>query len=104
MEHLGKGPGLIRKDTADVVMIHLGTNDILLPDWPSLAYSKFYLGAIIDSIRVVNPHVTTLLCQIIPGAYNPDQWDSLLELNQYIAQLAVEKNEPSSPVVLVGPV
>jgi predicted extracellular nuclease len=89
---------IMASDTPDVVLIHLGTNDISSPDGGDLAYSKVQMGMLIDTIRAYNPNVTVLLCKINPPA---GYRDSTMVFNNYMTQLAAEKNRVASPIVIV---
>jgi lysophospholipase L1-like esterase len=83
----------------DVILIHLGTNDVLQgypTDW-----SINYLGQAIDALQAANPSVKILLAQIIPTIENPDHHDATVDLNAAIPALASAKSTPTSPVVVV---
>ena len=88
----------------DIVLIHLGTNDIGQMGAAGVANADTYLRLIIDRIRSVKPAVTILLAQIVPigpgSSYyaNADQVDSL---NAVIDTIATTMDSPESPVVLV---
>lgn len=84
--------------TADIVLIHLGHNDL----WQnqSVAGTIGELGAIIDTIRVANPNATFLLAQIISSTAT--YWlDSIPALNAGIPALAESKHRDESPVLVV---
>jgi len=81
----------------DVVLIHLGTNDL----WQgqSIESTISELGQIIDVMRGVNPETTFLLAQLI-SAY-PASLDSIAPFNDEIPVLAAAKHTETSPVLVV---
>lgn len=81
----------------DVVLIHLGHNDLWQGE--SIASTIDELGGIIDRIRTVNPRAVLLLARVITSAF--DNPDSLPELNDRIDVLGPFKNTPESPVLVV---
>jgi hypothetical protein len=81
----------------DIVLIHLGHND--LGRGQSIASTIQELGEIIDILRYHNPRVTVLLAQIIP-TYPPSP--AIPKLNVEIARLAEAKNTRESPVLRVN--
>jgi len=83
-------------DTADIVMLHIGTNDIHLGY--SLDVAKTTIGMIIDTIRSRNPYAVILLAKIIPSTLLPEKFPIL---NEKIGEIAVEKNTSQSPIILV---
>ncbi|MCC0175772.1 hypothetical protein I4641_02100 [Waterburya agarophytonicola K14] len=80
----------------DVVLIHLGTNDILQVQSAESTVDE--LGQVIDTLRDENPNVTIFLAQIIPTINNNDE---LLALNEQIPVLAEEKDLEDSPIIVV---
>ncbi|MGE3153705.1 MAG: SGNH/GDSL hydrolase family protein [Nitrospiraceae bacterium] len=93
-DHLDGWAGSARPD---VVLIHLGTNDLAQGQPPTDVIRD--LTRIIDRLRVVNPHVHILVAQIIPmGAEGPAH---VLELNAAIATLADRVGTADSPVEAV---
>lgn len=81
----------------DMVLIHLGHNDIWQGE--SVSSTVDELGQIIDAIRGANPAATFLLAQVIPAL--PAGLDSIPALNDQIAILGAVKNTAASPVLLV---
>jgi lysophospholipase L1-like esterase len=82
----------------DIVLIHLGTNDLL--EHQSVNDTIEELGRIIDELRGVNPRVTVLLAQIIPMA-DPARNTIIRTLNEQIGRLGKEKGRDGSPVIVV---
>jgi parallel beta-helix repeat protein len=80
----------------DIVLIHLGSNDIF--QYQSNSGTIFELGQIIDKLRLVNPNIKILLAQIIPSIYEAN---AIIDFNQRLPGLAASKNTPQSPVVVV---
>jgi lysophospholipase L1-like esterase len=82
---------------ADIVLIHLGTNDVL--ERQNVDETIEELGRIIDELRSVNPRVAVLLAQIIPIA---DSRNTVVRtLNERIDQLGKGKNRDDAPVIVV---
>lgn len=80
----------------DIVLIHLGTNDIL--QGKSFDRTIADLRSLIQTMRQRNSNLKILLAQLIPsqGAEMLTQ-----QFNQQISVLARSLNSPSSPVILV---
>jgi acyl-CoA thioesterase I len=97
--------GYARSARPDIVLMHLGTNDIA-SETPTENITVvadrtiLELGAIIDTLRSVNPTVTIFLAQIIPGfsATFVTYFDSL---NVRIPALVASKTTNASKVILV---
>jgi lysophospholipase L1-like esterase len=82
----------------DVVLLHLGTNDILAEQPNEQTIEE--IGQVIDALRAANPSVRIVLAQIIPSQFfmPPGQQD----LNLRLAALAAAKTTPQSPIVIVN--
>jgi lysophospholipase L1-like esterase len=81
----------------DLVLLHLGTNDLAQRQPPSDVIQD--LTTIVDRLRVVNPHIHILLAQIIP--MRTDGPPDVLELNEAISALAAATSIVASPVECV---
>jgi hypothetical protein len=83
----------------DVVLMHVGTNDMFQSQSVSSTLSE--LGGIIDRLRAVNPNVKILLAKLIL----PTEWYGRLArvkaLNDAIPGLVTQKHTTQSPVILV---
>jgi acyl-CoA thioesterase I len=90
--------GWARSFKPGIVLMHLGTNDILLHE--STAQTISDLGAIIDTLRAANPTVTVLIAQIIPDDNSSDRV-SIDALNQQIPVLAALKSTDQSRIIVV---
>lgn len=88
--------GWARAARPDVVLLHLGTNDVASRQ--SARSTKDDLRRIVGRLRRVNRDVTVLLAQVIPLARRESV---ILALNREIAALAREASTARSPVVLV---
>ncbi|MEM7198849.1 MAG: SGNH/GDSL hydrolase family protein [Planctomycetota bacterium] len=93
--------GSVRAWTAqhdpDVVLLHLGTNDLWQAQ--SAASTLTEIDAIIDEMRAARSDVVILLAQIIPvGAWVGFSVDPL---NALLPAFAAAKHAPSAPVLLV---
>lgn len=80
----------------DIVLIHLGTNDMIQKR--SVQDAIRNLELIIDSLRDQNPLVKIVIAKIIPN--NRPSMPELLRLNQRIPEVVSRKNTPTSPVLL----
>jgi acyl-CoA thioesterase I len=80
----------------DVVLMHLGTNDML--QGQSVSSTITEIGSVVDALRQSRPNVVVLMAQIIPSTINAT---AIQQLNAQIATLAAQKNTEQSPVVLV---
>lgn len=86
----------------DVVLVHLGTNDI----WnrrpvPDIVEA---FDTLVDQMRAANPSVTVLVAQIIPVAPTsgcPECPAQTIELNNALPTWALAKSTTASPVVVV---
>jgi lysophospholipase L1-like esterase len=81
---------------AQIVLVHLGTNDVLR-DRINVSTSS-HLETIISELRLANPQMVILLAEIIPIAGKEAQ---VQDLNELIRDLASETNTTSSPVIAV---
>lgn len=80
----------------DVVLIHLGTNDVL--GGQSAAGVAGELSALIDAVRSGKADTYIVLAKIIPAASNTS---ATTTLNRQIDGIATSKNSATSPVVVV---
>lgn len=96
--------GAVVASTPDIVMIHLGTNDIGQRGEAGLAMADTNLRLIIEVLRGHRPGMVILLAQVIPisptSVYG-DHADLVDPLNQIIATIAAEESTIDSPIVLV---
>ena len=83
----------------DIVLIHLGTNDLL--HGRSVSSTMSALEQITNEIRRVNPEAKFLLAQIIPSTWGGGL-DLVPELNAHLEELAARLTRPASPVLLVN--
>ncbi|MEP0917793.1 SGNH/GDSL hydrolase family protein [Leptolyngbya sp. DQ-M1] len=80
----------------DVVLLHLGTNDIL--GGQSFDGTIAELRQLIETMRQRNPHLKILIAQLIPSSGG----EALTQqFNQQVAALARSINSQTSPVILV---
>lgn len=79
----------------DVVLLHIGTND--LSQRQTVGSTVSDISGIIDELRSVNPRIHILLAQLIAKAGVPN----IAELNARLPSLAADKQQVDSPIVLV---
>jgi lysophospholipase L1-like esterase/chitodextrinase len=94
---LGQINGWANATHPDVVLIHLGTNDLRAGQSPQSTINE--ISQIIDVLRSVNSHVKIVLAQIIPAGDAPA--GSVQAFNNLIPGLASSKNTSASPVETV---
>lgn len=80
----------------DFALIHLGSNDMFQDQDVTETINE--LGAIIDTLREENPFVVIVLAKLIPSTRKPA---NIQALNAVIPDLALEKDSPISPILLV---
>jgi len=83
----------------DVVLIHLGTNDLIQNK--SVAGTVAQMGQVIDTLRAANPRVRILLAQIIPMRWQGVTYATVAQFNAALPALAVGRFQPFSPIRLV---
>lgn len=88
--------GWARSGNPDIVLLHLGTNDLLRDNEVDSTIAD--LGEVIDILQRVNPRVAIFLAQVIPAKPEPDL---VTEFNGKIPALAAGKHTPLHPVVVV---
>lgn len=88
----------------DIILIHLGTNDIGQSGASGVASADTYLRQIIGAIRSVAPSTTLLLAQVIPIGPGTSYFANAAQvapLNTVIADIAADSSSAASPIVLV---
>lgn len=87
----------VRLARPEIVLLHLGTNDLMANQSPSSTVAE--IGQIIDRLRAYNPAMTILLAQIIPCGLISDS--VVRDFNTRLATLAQQKNSAQSRLLLV---
>lgn len=87
----------IRGHNADIVLIHLGTYDILKQNDP-VDYTAIQMRNVINKLRSTNPSVVILLAKIIPFTHKLDR---VIAFNKTLPKLVNELANERSPVYLV---
>ena len=95
---LGSLPMWLESYTPEIVLLHLGTNDVFANESTLSTISE--IGQLIDVLRADNPTVTVLLAKIIPTR-DPISNQRISELNQQIDGVAALKSTAESPVIVV---
>ncbi|MBC7835277.1 MAG: hypothetical protein H7Y88_09290 [Phycisphaerales bacterium] len=85
----------------DIVLIHLGTNDIAQQGAAGVNNADLNLRLIIQRLRSVRPNVSILLAQVIPLATTQPAAIHVAPLNARIATIVSELDTPASRVLLV---
>ena len=83
--------------TPDIVLMHLGTNDMFRDDSVSQALAD--LENVIAQLRQDNPDVTIFLAQVIPTTR--DDNDDITAFNQAIPQFAADNSTVTSQIIVV---
>lgn len=94
---IARAAGLVARSSPDMVLVHLGTNDILRGQSPEAVAQE--LGIIIDEIREGKPDAHILLAKIIPAS---NSVAATAALNRAIDGVASNRNRRSSPVTVVN--
>jgi lysophospholipase L1-like esterase len=97
-EVLDRIRGWIAESEPDVILIHLGSNDLFQNE--SIESTLSELSEIIDAVRETRPEATFLLAQIIPTTTRAAN-ARIFDLNARIPELAASKSKPSSRVIVV---
>ncbi|GAA2669622.1 Lysophospholipase L1 [Actinosynnema pretiosum] len=94
-------PGWLTRARPDVVLMHLGTNDVLAGAGAGAVLDAY--TALLGQMRRANPVVKLLVAQLIPLAPPacPDCPGRVVELNGAIPGWARAHSTPRSPVVVV---
>jgi lysophospholipase L1-like esterase len=86
--------------TADVALVHLGTNDVGIWHNDSVANTIGYLSQVIDTLRADNSAITIFLATVLPNANTT--WNTAINaLNAQIPNLAAAKSTSLSKIYLV---
>ncbi len=80
----------------DIVLMHLGTNDLFQSQ--SVPSTLLEIELIINELRAVNPNVQILLAKLIPSSRNRDKIENF---NSRIPELAHAVSSSGSPVIVV---
>jgi len=88
--------------TPDIVLLHIGTNDLFLGDGSAsnIAETITEIDSIISLLRDDNPNVLILLAKIIPST-NSLLINKIPDFNQAIPQVATDMYDPDSPIIIV---
>ena len=95
-ELLPRVSALVARSNPDVVLIHLGTNDVL--GGQSASGIAGELGGVIDAIRASKPDTHILLAKIIPASPNAS---GTAALNRLIDGVASGRSSATSPIRVV---
>lgn len=98
-EVLPKVKGYAEAARPDIVLLHLGTNDVRTGHTVDQALES--LGQIVDVLRSVNPSITVLMAAITPSDPSDPTHDIMQSLSAAIPALAAQKDTAQSRVVLV---
>jgi lysophospholipase L1-like esterase len=86
--------------TADIALVHLGTNDVGIWHYTPTATVVGYLNQVIDTLRTGNPNVTIFLAEVLPNSNAT--WNSAINnLNAQIPGIVTAKSTTQSKVYLV---
>jgi lysophospholipase L1-like esterase len=94
-------PGWLSATNPDIVLMHLGTNDV----WSNIAPATILAayGTLVDQMRANNPNMRILVAQIIP--MNPSSCTEcaarVVGLNNQIPAWASGKSTAASPITVV---
>jgi lysophospholipase L1-like esterase len=94
-------PGWLSATRPNVVLMHLGTNDVWSNISPTTILTAF--GTLVDQMRASNPDMRILVARIIPmnPASCPQCAQRTIDFNAAIPQWAAGKTTTRSPIVVV---
>ncbi len=97
-------PPWLAATTPDIVMMHLGSNDVMNGPKTNAQILAAY-GTMVDQMRASNPNMKILVAQIIP-MYSPTSgcsvcYQQVIDLNAAIPAWAAGKTTAQSPIVVV---
>lgn len=94
-------PGWLAATDPDVVLMHLGTNDVWNNQPTATVLAAF--GKLVDQMRAANPSMKILVAQIIPMTPSGCSWcpTGVSALNAAIPAWAAGKSTTQSPVTVV---
>jgi len=95
---LAKLPLWAAEAKPDIVLIHIGTNDLTAGQ--DLEETVDEIEAIIAVLRKQNPAVVILLAQIIPGGH-PKLFNDVRQFNGRLVERAAALQSTASPIVMV---
>ena len=94
-------PGWLASAAPDIVMMHLGTNDV----WSAIPTATILAtyGGLVDQMRAQNPAMRILVAQILPMNPSgcPECAARVVDLNAAIPAWAAAKSTTASPVTVV---
>jgi lysophospholipase L1-like esterase len=96
-EVLAEIPGWAAAHRPDVVLLQLGTNDVLRGQ--SLPETLDELAGIVDALRVANPAVSVLLARLTP--FDGPENDRIARFNDLVPGLVARLDAPASRVLEV---
>jgi lysophospholipase L1-like esterase len=94
-------PGWLSATRPDIVVMHLGTNDVWSNIAPSTILTAF--GKLVDQMRASNPNMKILVAKIIPmnPSNCPQCGQRAVNLNNAIPAWAGSKSTAQSPITVV---
>lgn len=95
----GKLSEWVEEYDADIVLMHLGTNDAFNRQSNESTVNE--MKEIVGILREDNPEVTVLLARLIPADHRPGDAEAVASLNEVIPKAAQEMHTEQSPVILV---
>jgi lysophospholipase L1-like esterase len=94
-------PGWLSATHPDIVLMHLGTNDVWSNIAPATILAAF--GTLVDQMRASNPAMKILVAQILPmnPSNCPDCAARVVAFNSQIPAWANAKSTAASPIIVV---
>ncbi|KAF2175414.1 carbohydrate esterase family 3 protein [Zopfia rhizophila CBS 207.26] len=96
-------PGWLNAAKPDVIMMHLGTNDIIHQNKPIQDIIGAY-STLVDQMRASKPDIKILVSQLIPIAERSNTFvrgPRIVDLNKAIVSWAPTKSTQASPITIV---
>ncbi|OCL01398.1 carbohydrate esterase family 3 protein [Glonium stellatum] len=90
--------GWLKNNPADMITMHLGTNDIVQGHSTNDILAAF--STLVQQMRASNPNMKIIVAQIIPISFGSSN-TAVTALNQAIPAWAASKNSTASPIWVV---
>ncbi|KAF2873387.1 SGNH hydrolase-type esterase domain-containing protein [Massariosphaeria phaeospora] len=95
--------GWLQKSTPDVILMHIGTNDILIGKKKTDEIIKGY-GTLIDQMRAAKPSMRIIISQLLPidtNKFGAEVQAGIVDLNKAIAKWGPIYSTVESPIAIV---
>ncbi|PSN62079.1 SGNH hydrolase [Corynespora cassiicola Philippines] len=98
----GRLVGWLNAAKPDIIVMHLGTNDVLAPKTPAETIAAY--DVLINQMRASKPSMKIIVSQLIPldpKKFNAKQVQGIVDLNKAIVDWAPKRSSRQSPIIVV---